>query len=579
MQPRAWVKSVTFSDGTTIALEKNDVVVIVGPNNSGKSAALRGIRDKFPGHPQPQPINVVVSNLDVGREGSADDLVRWLETTRRTYVESGGSHVFYALGSRIDADRARSIWPSFQLQELAHFFCHLLTAEERLTVANRAPNVALTTEPASHPIHYLQRDDRLEQRVSNQFRRAFGLDLVLHRNAGSAVPVHVGEKPTLKEGQDRVSFEYVVELEKLPTIEAQGDGMRSFLGVLLYAAAARETLLLIDEPEAFLHPPQARHLGQILVQGSGSSRQLFVATHSGDVLRGMLDSDSPSVRVIRLRRVGDVNVARELSAAEIANVWNDPLLRYSNILDGLFHEKVIVCEGDADCRFYAAIADVLYEAKRVESRKPDIMFTHCGGTHRLALVVRALGKLEVPIVVVADFDLLRDEYPLRDIVDAAKGDWNTIEKDWNEVRNAISGRKPELSADEVKKEVRVILETTDGPAFPLSATKKIGAILRRSSPWSTAKSVGTAYVPSGQPSQACERVLSMLRTWGIFVVPSGELESFCKTASGHGPSWVNEVLRRDLRSDPELQPARNFVVSFLSDKSESPQNQVSTSAV
>jgi hypothetical protein len=46
-EPKVLVKSITFSDNTTIQLSGNDVVVIVGPNNSGKSATFRAIRDKF----------------------------------------------------------------------------------------------------------------------------------------------------------------------------------------------------------------------------------------------------------------------------------------------------------------------------------------------------------------------------------------------------------------------------------------------------------------------------------------------------------------------------------------------------
>ena len=34
-------EEITFSDGTLISLEPDDVVVLVGPNNAGKSAALR----------------------------------------------------------------------------------------------------------------------------------------------------------------------------------------------------------------------------------------------------------------------------------------------------------------------------------------------------------------------------------------------------------------------------------------------------------------------------------------------------------------------------------------------------------
>jgi hypothetical protein len=360
-------------------------------------------------------------------------------------------------------------------------------------------------------------------------------------------------------GQDRLSLGYIHELEKLAPIQTQGDGMRSFLGILLYATVGHEAVLLIDEPEAFLHPPQARHLGDFLVSEGGSYQQLFVATHSGDVLRGMLASESSRVRVLRLRRAGDVNITRQLDNCQIAQVWGDPLLRYSNILDGLFHEKVVLCESDSDCRFYSAIMDALFEASTDEGRRPDIMFTHCGGKARLPVVIKALRDLEVPISVVADFDVLNDEQPLRSIFEAVGGQWDSMSSDWQQVKSAVDGKKPELSTDEVRRDIESVLAGASAPMFPSAAKKEIQTILRRSSPWSTAKSVGIPFVPSGQPSQACQRLLDTLGAHGIFVVPVGELEGFAKSAGGHGPAWVAEVLKQDLASSPELEQARQFV--------------------
>jgi hypothetical protein len=54
-----------------------------------------------------------------------------------------------------------------------------------------------------------------------------------------------------------------------------------------------------------------------------------------------------------------------------------------------------------------------------------------------------------------------------------------------------------------------------------------------------------------------------LRRLGLFVVEVGELECFYPAAGGHGPSWVNEVLSKDLASDPSLRAAREFVIRLL----------------
>ena len=339
--------------------------------------------------------------------------------------------------------------------------------------------------------------------------------------------------------------------------------MRSFAGVLLYTFVGRESILLVDEPEAFLDPPQAKLLGRMLVADKPDTRQLFVATHSGDFLRGVLDAGSLSVRVVRIQRKGMKNHVRQLDNAKLKELWGDPLLRYSNILDGLFHEKVIVCESDADARFYSAMADVLGELSANETRRPDVMFVHCGGKDRVPVVVRALHEVDVPVTVVVDFDVLNKERPLRDIVEAAGGDWSVILSDWNIVKLSIDAKKAELSAEEVCADIKEELIKVSGATFPDETIKAIQKIFRRSSPWATAKEVGKNFVPSGNPTLAFERLIKSLMNYGIFVVQVGELEHFARSVGNHGPRWVNEVLKKDLKADPELEDARKFVASIL----------------
>jgi energy-coupling factor transporter ATP-binding protein EcfA2 len=571
MEPRTWVKSITFSDDTTITLKYDDVVIIVGSNNCGKTETLRAITSKISVHAS---TSVVVKEIVAQLDGTTDDIVNWLTTTAQR-IESNvpADPSFEFLGSTVRQSQVQHIWQSGRgLNVLAGFFCRFLTAGDRLHAATTPNSLAFTRQGPQHPIHSLYRDDALEASLSHQFRIAFGSDLIVHRNAGNRVPLHVGLRPKPKAGQDRVSLEYVLEVEKLPELDSQGDGMRSFTAILLYTAVGRYTVLLIDEPEAFLHPPQARHLGRVLLgtgpSGVGASphvatRQLFVATHSGDVLRGALDTESPRVRVIRLRRHGNVNHARELDNAAINKVWSDPLLRYSNILDGLFHEKVVAAEGDGDCRFFAAIMDAVSGSKSGSSPRRDIMFTHCGGKDRLPLVIRSLRSLDVPVAVVVDFDVLREQQPLRNIVESVGGDWNSVDADWRLVKSAVDAKKPELDTEEVKKDMEEILGKASGAIFPDSAKREIQAVLRRSSPWSTAKAGGLSFIPSGQPTQACSRLFDALETMGVFIVPVGELEKFCRSVGNHGPAWVAEVLKKDLALDPELEDARKFVAKII----------------
>lgn len=557
--PRVAITSLTFSDGTQIPMSSSDVVLVVGPNNAGKSAGLRAIRDKLQNAAHKSP---VLQNLEIQRTGSLEQFKSWLSEWTVQHSDSPPDDpILQALGHAVQQSQANFEWnrSGHILGQLSRWFCHLLSADERLQICNPPGNIALTRDNPTHPIHFMLRDDKLERQLSTKFRNAFGVDLIVHRNAGSHVPLYIGERPVLESGEDRVSISYIERLEKLSTLHTQGDGMRSFAGVLLATSVGQESIMLIDEPEAFLHPPQARLLGTTLVQDRNKERQLFIATHSTDILRGVLDAESPNIRVIRIRRNGDENTVRLLSNDRIKELWGNPLLRFSNILDGLFHESVVVCEADADCRFYAAVLDAALASKFDDEKRPDMMFTHCGGKARLSVVIKALREVDVPVRAVADFDVLSEEEPLKTIAESLGIAWAEIHPDWRIVKTAVDSKKPDLNTDDVKKEIGALLSAITQPTFPPSAKTDIQTILKRSSPWAHAKLVGKAFIPSGDPSKACERLLGKLRAGGLFVVEVGELEGYARTEGGHGPKWVNAVLTRELATDPELETARKFV--------------------
>jgi hypothetical protein len=190
------------------------------------------------------------------------------------------------------------------------------------------------------------------------------------------------------------------------------------------------------------------------------------------------------------------------------------------------------------------------------------MFTHCGGKARLAMVIRALREVDVPVKAVADFDVLSDEEPLKSIAVALGVDWSAIQADWKIVKSAVDSKKPDLTTSDVQEEIGKILKNVAETSFPPKARAEIQGVLKRSSAWAHAKQIGKAFVPPGDSTKACERLLTTLRTAGLHVVEVGELEGYVRTEGGHGPKWVNAVLARPLASDPELETARRFVIQL-----------------
>jgi len=556
MTTRIWISEIEFSDSSKIEFLKNDITVFVGPNNAGKSASLKEsatlLRQKNNKGP-------VVKDITISKSGEITDLISFIGSISKKHFTTNPEPHYQGFRYNIYAGNISSYWSNYKdgLADLFPLFVNTLSTEDRLMAASPAANIKLTTQPPSHPIHFLQKHDTLEKKFSDYFRQAFGTDLIVHRNAGNEVPLYIGEKPIPKQGEDRVSESYLDDLEKLDLLHMQGDGMRSFIGVLLNAFISHHSVIFIDEPEAFLHPPQARLIGKMIAKDMPSERQLFLATHSEDFLKGLLDADNSNLKIVRIQRDGKINKVSVLNSSDIKSIWSDSLLRHSNVLNGLFHSKVIICESDSDCRFYSAVISAIYED--TESISPDILFIHCGGKHRIPTVVKSLVKLNVIVRVIADFDVLNDINPLKEIYEEMGGTWTDIEGDWKIVKASIEQKSPELETLELKKEIDKIFNSTTEKIIPQNNVSKIQKLLKKASAWAHAKEVGKSFVPSGDPTKAYERIQSRLQENGLYIVEVGQLESFVKSIGNHGPKWVNEVMAKDLKSDAELGTAREFI--------------------
>ncbi|MBC7833538.1 MAG: ATP-binding protein [Phycisphaerales bacterium] len=533
---------------------------MVGPNNAGKSEFIRGVGGIIANGLHP-PLFVKGRG---GRQGTSDDLLNWL--SRISDPDHPGKDPIRYLSAWGDTNsmHARHTWDDRTTYPgLIGFFVKQLTTEQRLQGANPANNIPLTRERPQDPIHHMMRDDRLAARINGWFRQAFDCDLIVHRNAGSEVPLYTGNDPPRLPTEDRVSVSYLRSLEALPRLEQQGDGMRSFASILLATNCGYWSSLAIDEPEAFLHPPQIRVLARALangatdpVDGTPLERQLALATHSGDLLRGLLDAAPKRVRVVRIRREANTNYLAELSSSDLDRLWSDPLLRHSNLLDAVFHEKAIICEGDPDCRFYSAVAAAIGTDR-------DVLFGHCGGKHRLHVGVAALRALAVPVAAIADIDVLNDEQVFKRLYEAFGGSWDTVSASWRIVKSQVEAGVPQRSLSEVFGEIRGVLEAATGSYLTMKDRNRIAESLRASSPWASIKKAGKAAIPRGHATAAFESLTRECRSVGLYIVEVGELEQFLPSIGNHGPEWCIEALSQDLAS-PALNSAREFVRSVVS---------------
>ena len=560
--PTVTLDSITFSDGTTISLEPSDVVVVVGPNNAGKSLALREL-DESSGKPAD---NKVVSSSASHVTGSREEFAEFLHRHTQARTE-GSSWSYYGLGLSLSSGvRAEENWPGNAIA-FWPVFCKRIATESRIFDSDPAEAISLRAEPINHPIHALYDNEELELRISSYFRQAFGEDLILDRAAGSRWPLYVGERPERRRGEDRLSRTYLNRfLSNAVPLRQQGDGMRSFASVVLHLLTPTSlSLLLLDEPEAFLHPPQARLLGKLIAAEKQSGAQLFLATHSPDVLQGLIEIAPEHLRILRMQRDGKVNRVIELDKTVLGELSRDPLMKYSSVMSGLFHNRVIICESDADCMFYGSILDL----KEVHGEtQPDVLFVHGNGKDRMVKLAGALVPLGVEVDFVVDLDVLNDLRLLRKMVETLGGEWNQIEPLAESLRKSIEAGKPGMTYSEVIRNVSTELEKAPSDHNAIRDLKtRLNKIFQQSSSWDAVKRVGKGALPSGQTTREFQELHRLCGEMGLWIVPEGELEGFCRSVDGHGPRWVQNVVEKsNIATDPELNAAREFVSEIWKSK-------------
>lgn len=549
-----YISQIEFNNGEKIDIAENDIVVFVGPNNAGKSQSLKDIymlsEKKVP--------SVVISNILIQKENTPISTVL-------SKIASGNNHgsytSYYVLGHNMD------IWSNtdktFPLEKHFGSFRNLFVANldtsARLTICQPPQNIR-RNENKGHPIHYASFDGRYRKWLSENFKKAFGIEITPNTQFGSKIPLCIGAPVVLNgeyEDEQSRQEEYAKILETYKQVQNQGDGIKSFTGILLYLMLDYYRTYLIDEPESFLHPPQARIMGQIIGKTLTDNQQAFISTHSEEIIKGLLEVCPERIKIVRITRDEDTNNFSILNNSEFNQVWNDPLLKYSNIMASLFHKSVVLCESDSDCKMYSIIENYI---KQKEGKYSETLFVHCGGKHRMARIVSALRSLDIEVKLVADIDVLNDETVFKGIVESYDIDYNVIHTDYNNIVSNLHSSKEKINRNTAKASINQVLDGSGNADLSAREIRDIREAVSLISKWDGLKKAGVNAIPSGDATTSFKKIDQLLRENGIYIVPVGELECFIKEVGGHGPEWANAVLETYPDLDNEVY---NTITEFI----------------
>lgn len=543
------IDNLEFSSGDKIELESGSLTILIGPNSAGKSTALREIQACLKG----QAGVHVVKSASITKEGTKEDFEKWLAKNYPSRINAAGNKVYVTKGQEIQEAQIERSWT--HINQSFHFFCSHLDTKSRLQIASTKGAIVPFEQTPSEFIHILQTNTELAREISNEIKASFNNDIIVNWGGAGQVWFNVGEEP---EGENKVSSDYLRELNKLPKLDNDGDGIQSFTGCLLAVKCGAHSVLLIDEPEAFLHPPQARRLGRILAESAKKlKRQIIIATHSSEIIQGALSSKG-KVSVCRVTRDKTINNASIFNSRQLKNLWSKPLLQSSGAIDGIFHKGVVICEADADCRFYESL--LRKKEENGDFSKPaDLYFIHGGGKGELSTLAKSYKALNVKCSAIADFDLLRNKREFKKLFEILGGDFAEIESKYNSSISALDDLKRILKIEDFVIQARELIDKIETTNKISGANKKaISNLLAESSDWSIAKKFGLRKLKGGAHKD-CVKLLEECKTKGLFIIPYGELESFWLAGPAEKSEWILEALKELSKDLSKFGDASSFM--------------------
>jgi len=212
-----------------------------------------------------------------------------------------------------------------------------------------------------------------------------------------------------------------VEGEEPRTLDEMGTGEQQILALALAYAYAKAfhggIILVIEEPEAHLHPLAQQWLARRLRKRCAEGLQLIITTHSPSFvsmegLEGLVlvYKEKGATRIRQLTRQALVKKCIKLGVPE-NRISEDSVLPFyaanatTDLLSGFFSRAVVLVEGPTE----ALALPVLLEKVGLDTEKVGIAILSVGGKGNLAKWYRLYTVYEIPCYPIFDNDSKDDE--------------------------------------------------------------------------------------------------------------------------------------------------------------------------
>ena len=543
------IKSIKIKSEQSIDLGR--LTVLVGPNNVGKSQTLRDINSKMVGGRKER--STLVDEIIIEKPAKLDDVFRGLE------ILDHPRHLDHILvrgitSSLLSGEEIAIQYNSFEQQFNQHkdgtfllggigkFRVAYLDASSRLAVASSTGAFNPHTSAPQHLLQGLFRSGKsLEERLREAFKKTFKMDIRLDYSGMTQLYLRVAKEFPDIPPDPREAYLVMKEYNQLDT---QGDGFRSFVGVVLSLLLSEGRIVLLDEPDAFLHPAQSRQLGYWIANyaESGNS-QIIIATHNSNFLNGILARDT-TVDIYRLNRQNDTTSYQKISSESISKLTKSPLLSSQSILDSVFHKGVVVCEADSDRTIYQTVALRKFDNQTT-------LFVHAHSKQTVKNVVALLRDATIPVCAVVDMDILNSKDDFKTLVEALEPSrqFDDLLELRNNIAKIIEGKSEEKILSNLKNEISEFLQQLEVNGHQMQGARSaLRRIYSGLSKWSEVKKIGLDAFDNTIREEV-EDIIEKCKSVNLFIVPVGELESWINVGTRKKKKWIVLALDKLFRDE------------------------------
>lgn len=510
--------------------------IFVGPNNSGKSKALTEIKAFCVNGRIDDSLVIEDIKLEIFDETEARTVFKRLNRVPASGKPLPDGHVLLGEGANpfeisnfmnllTGSSDPSSIMAQWYLR---HDTLGIDGLNRIKLVEDQAGGDLQKTAKTSFQTLFRDNAKRLE--VRRVVHEAFGVNFTIDPTLLGKLRCRLSSRPPIDLSEEQGLHAEAIEFHrKALHITEFSDGIKAFVGIISEVIAGDPRVVIIDEPEAFLHPSTAGKLGyEICRSASAQRKSIFLSTHSSAFLMGCIQSNVP-VNIIRLTYNNGVATSRVLPSEDILKLMRHPLLRSTGMLSALFYEFVVITESDGDRVFYQEINERLLQFDPDKGIR-NCLFINAQNKQTIHSLLKPLRELGIPAAGVVDIDAIKE----------GGTNWSNL------LQGAFIPSLSQQSLASSRAAIKKSMDLTD------KDMKRDGGI----------------NILNAEDREAAATLLESLAQYGIFVVPGGEIEAWLKFlgATGHGSGWVVNIFEK-MGDNPEtstyIRPTEGDVWEFI----------------